>query len=119
MAEKHAAITKRDEAGLWLPGHSGNPAGRPKKKPITRALEMIYLDPAEAMKSARAIVKQVNRGNVNAFAQVTDRLEGKVVQAIEHTGTVTHELTVEQVESANRFLSEIQSLDVTCREVEE
>lgn len=80
---------------------------------------MIYLDPAEAMKSARAIVKRVNRGDVRAFEVVADRIEGKVIQAIEHTGTITHELTTEQIESANKFLDEVKSLEVVCKEIEE
>ncbi len=70
-------------------GQSGNPKGRPVRKPITDALNahLDEMDPRTkkliARQIAEALVKQAKRGNVKAAALVLDRVEGKQVQEIE------------------------------------
>lgn len=89
--ENTKANTKRElpealKANLWQPGQSGNPGGRPKKKPVTDLYEEILNDPEamEALKSA--VVKALTKGNMAMVLQLkemTDRVEGKVTQPIE------------------------------------
>lgn len=70
----------------WQPGQSGNPGGRPKKKPITELYQQVLEDP-EAMDDLRDFIRKVIRkGNMAAVLQLremTDRVEGKVTQPIE------------------------------------
>jgi len=65
----------------WPKGFSGNPGGRPKRKPIEEAL-LAALKPAEAQAVAKALVRQAKRGNVRAFDSLADRVDGKVPQAV-------------------------------------
>lgn len=71
---------------IWQPGQSGNPSGRPKKKPITELYESIFNDPAQMDKLRDSIVKVLAKGNmamVLHLKEMTDRVEGKVTQPIE------------------------------------
>lgn len=70
--------------GRWKPGQSGNPGGRPKKKPITAALERIFdkLSDAEVEVFARSMFMKAGQGDVAAFKEITDRMEGKVAQPV-------------------------------------
>jgi hypothetical protein len=65
----------------WPKGVSGNPGGRPKRKPIEEAL-LAALKPAEAQAVAQALIRQAKRGNVRAFDSLADRVDGKVPQAL-------------------------------------
>lgn len=74
------------EKNLWQPGQSGNPGGRPKRKPISDLYEEILNDPAELEKIRAAVVKALTRGNMAMVLQLkemSDRVEGKVTQPIE------------------------------------
>lgn len=75
----------------WQPGESGNPGGRPKRKPITELYEKLLNDP-KALKelevSLRKIIKKANVGTVMQMREMTDRLEGKVTQPIQADVTV-------------------------------
>jgi hypothetical protein len=76
----------------FAPGQSGNPSGRPKKKPISDLYEEILNDPEEMAKIRAAVVKSLTKGNMAMVLQLremTDRVEGKVTQPIEHSGEVT------------------------------
>jgi hypothetical protein len=66
----------------WPKGVSGNPGGRPKKKPLTEALEQIFANPKEAMAAAKAMAKKAKAGSVKHFAEVADHIEGKVTYTI-------------------------------------
>jgi hypothetical protein len=103
----------------WVPGQSGNPAGRPKKKPITEALEAIYSNPKEAASAAMAMAKKVKKGDVKAFAEVANRLEGRVVQQVEMKGEVKHEFTVAEMEKARAVVNRLRVIDVESKETEE
>lgn len=75
----------------FMPGRSGNPSGRPKKKPVTELYEQILNDPANIEMVERAIVKAISKGNMAMVLQLremTDRVEGKVTQPIEADLTV-------------------------------
>ena len=62
----------------WKPGQSGNPGGRPKKKPLTEALEKIYSDPKECLAAARALAKKARAGSIAHFQEAANRLKGPV-----------------------------------------
>lgn len=93
--EKHGENTKTNTKrplppalaqNLWQPGQSGNPGGRPKKKPITELYERILNDPANLDAIESAVNKALQRGNMAMVLQLkemTDRIEGKVTQPIE------------------------------------
>ena len=75
----------------WQPGQSGNPGGRPKKKPITELYERILNDPANLDAIESAVNKALQRGNMAMVLQLkemTDRIEGKVTQPIQADLTV-------------------------------
>jgi hypothetical protein len=57
---------------------TGNAGGRPKRKPLTEALEAIYANPEEAMAAAIAMARKVKKGDTKAFVEVVNRIEGKV-----------------------------------------
>ncbi len=74
---------------VWKPGESGNPTGIRKSKPITDALRLELMEPADfkvhrrsARGLARAILNKAGAGDAMAWREVADRLEGKVPQAI-------------------------------------
>jgi hypothetical protein len=82
-------------AGLrppWPKGKSGNPGGRPAKKPITELYERVLNDPKslkELELSLRKIIKKANVGTVMQLREMTDRIEGKVTQPIAADVTVS------------------------------
>lgn len=78
----------------WKPGQSGNPGGRPKKKPLTEALEKIYSDPDECMKAARALARKVRAGSIAHFQEAANRLEGRVTDTDESRGNVTFNVVI-------------------------
>lgn len=75
----------------WKPGESGNPSGRPKKKPITEMYERILNDPENIAALEKAVNKALSKGQMAMVLQLremTDRIEGKVTQPIEANVTV-------------------------------
>jgi hypothetical protein len=66
-------------------GQSGNPNGRPKRKPIEEALVGILTMP-DAVLVAKAIIRAAKHGNVKAFNSLADRVDGKVPQPVAVTG---------------------------------
>ena len=74
------------EERKWKPGESGNPSGRPKKKPITEMYERILSNPEHLAAIELATVNALKKGNmafVLQLREVTDRIEGKITQPIE------------------------------------
>jgi hypothetical protein len=74
------------DAVKWKPGQSGNPGGRPKRKPVTELYEEMLSDPDLVADLRNAIAKAIRKGNMAMVLQVremTDRVEGKVMQPIE------------------------------------
>ena len=79
------SLTAEMEAAKWQPGQSGNPGGRPKKRPVTSALERL-LDDSKAEGIARALIALASGEGKHAVAaarEIMDRLEGKVSLPIE------------------------------------
>jgi hypothetical protein len=80
--------TTQNESGRWKPGQSGNPAGRPKKLPITDALraELEQEGPdgiTNDLAIARKLVEMARAGQIDAVREIADRTEGKVKPRIE------------------------------------
>ena len=83
-------------------GFSGNPTGRPKRKPIEEQLLRLIDGKAgprdkrsHARKVAEAILKQAGRGNVKAFVAVAERTDGKVPQPVALTSADGGKLVIE------------------------
>lgn len=76
----------------FMPGKTGNPGGRPKKRAITDLYDEILRDPAAMDMLRKAVVKSLKGGNMAMVLQLkemADRTEGKVVQPIEADVTVS------------------------------
>ena len=76
-------------AKMWKPGQSGNPGGRPKKKPLTEQLERILddcgRDPRQrtyAQRLVESMVKRAIKKSDFAAKEIWERAEGKVPQAV-------------------------------------
>ncbi len=85
----------------FQPGQSGNPGGRPKKKPITEAiLEILASEQGTSKKTGAQILAQVLfregiKGRVPAIIELIDRSEGKATTVVhlagEGGGPILHE----------------------------
>ncbi len=75
----------------FRPGQSGNPGGRPRKGKfaeilISMADELVPDDPKRRTWKrflADQIFLQAAKGNVQAFAEIVNRVEGKAVQRVD------------------------------------
>lgn len=88
--QDNAETTEKQLGGVtgkgFLPGQSGNPGGRPKKKAITELYEKLLEDPeflGDVEASIRKMVKSGRMVGQLQLKEMTDRLEGKVTQPIE------------------------------------
>lgn len=100
----------------WQPGQSGNPRGRPKEKLITDALRGIYEDnPKELARFVKAAHSRALKGNPKFWEMIADRLEGRVLQQIEHTGNIIHEITSLEREMAKESLQKIRALQSSSK----
>lgn len=79
-------------ATRFKPGQSGNPDGRPKSRILAEMLAAIgnEVDP-ETLKSyfqiaAERLMSEVFRGNVQAFREFADRVDGRSTQHVELSG---------------------------------
>jgi hypothetical protein len=102
MDENKAPFPGRTEAGRFAPGFSGNPEGRPKKKPITAAMERLADKqvPKEVLESlkipgipidsvvtwaeviAHGVAISAAQGKPESAREFADRVEGKLPQAV-------------------------------------
>lgn len=73
----------------WVPGVSGNPAGRPKRGETFRdclhRLTSVPIDDARTRKQVICdrMIELAEEGNLPAAQWIVERLEGKAVQSIE------------------------------------
>lgn len=70
----------------FKPGQSGNPGGRPKKKPVTEIFERIMNDPKLVAQFEQSISRSIMKGGMAGVMYVreaADRIEGKVSQPVE------------------------------------
>jgi hypothetical protein len=115
-------------AGLrpWKPGQSGNPNGRPRRKPLTEELERLLdeIDPTDK-KHRRTFRKRIvealafqviKKGNVAAFTEIADRVEGKVAQRQEHTGADGGPVVFESIGSRQEVEQKITILLTQAQE---
>lgn len=65
-------------SGRWKPGQSGNPGGRPKTKPFKEALQRVIERLGGPDEAAAALFARAITGDVAAFKECADRLDGKV-----------------------------------------
>ena len=76
-----------------MPGASGNPTGRPKKKPITEMFEKMLEDAETHDSIANAMLKIFSErsgiAKVMLLKDMAERVEGKVTQPIDAEVTVT------------------------------
>lgn len=68
--------------GKWPKGVSGNPGGRPKTKPFKEALQRLIEKLGGPDEAAEAIYARALTGDVAAFRECADRLDGKVPQTV-------------------------------------
>ena len=109
-------IPEAAKAHQFKPGQSGNPGGRPKKSPITSRLEARAEEPCppEYIKALKlkpgatwgdAWIEMMNRqalggekhGVVQAFREITDRLEGKAIARVEMAGPEGGPIEIEEI----------------------
>lgn len=76
---KRAAPANRDDQGRFVPGASGNPAGRPKGVSLAWVLSRVLTE-AEAERIVKAVIAQAKRGNMTAWQSLIDRTDGRVPQ---------------------------------------
>jgi hypothetical protein len=91
--------TKNPNLRPWKPGQSGNPAGRPRKRPISQAYDDLVQTPvpvavARAMKikpgslwceaiAIAAAREAISRGGTLSRKEIREAIEGKATQRIE------------------------------------
>lgn len=74
----------------WPKGVSGNSAGRPKNKLLSIELEKLLEQKVPTVKGkswavviAEALLKKACKGDVRAFTEIANRIEGKPLQQME------------------------------------
>lgn len=98
-----SAVPREIRPHVFRPGQSGNPGGRPKRKPLTEELEKILQstgrDPQQrtyAKRLMESAVKRAIKKSDFALKEVWERTEGKVPQAVtgEDGGPVQFQVAV-------------------------
>src|ERR1043165_2020271 len=93
----------------WKPGQSGNPKGRPVKKPITERYEALLEDPVpEHVRLSMRLpagftwgdaltlgqIRSAAKGNTLAAREIAERLEGKVANQVQVSGEEGHPIRI-------------------------
>lgn len=92
----------------FLPGQSGNPSGRPKKRPISEIYERIMENPENVGLIEAAVLKTILAGKMAAqltLKEMAERIEGKVTQPVDVNGELTLTLS-DRIERARQKLNE-------------
>jgi hypothetical protein len=75
----------------FVRGRSGNPGGRPKKKPITDIFQRIFENPENVEEIETVVMRILRRrdmASVLMLKLMADRLEGKVMRSIYFSGAL-------------------------------
>ena len=72
------------EATRFKPGQSGNPGGRPRNLVTNQLRELLTEDKAQDI--LEKLIQMAQAGNLQAAQYIIDRLDGKPIQALEHSG---------------------------------
>jgi hypothetical protein len=107
----------------WPKGESGNPGGRPKKKPITDELERLLQEQAPDASGrtwraviAESLLRQAAKGDVRAISELTNRIEGKPLQAVQLGADGGLEMLAEELEKARkRMLGDVTEEELSSR----
>lgn len=92
-------MVKRDEKGKLLTGSILNPKGKPRGvKHLSSILQEKIINTADGEVILNKVIEMAKAGDMRAIELVWERLEGKSNQPIEHSSTVTYELTDEEKE---------------------
>jgi len=91
-------------------GQSGNPGGRPRKKPITDLYDQILSDPKVMADVRKAIIRMLKSGRMVGMLllkEMAERVEGKIVQPVEMNGELTLTLS-ERMRKARERVGEMK-----------
>jgi hypothetical protein len=88
----------------YKPGQSGNPGGRPKRKPIQDELEKIFEENPELVRKIvyKAAIKAA-QGNHKFFCEVRDMMDGKLAAPLFGEDNSSMSVTV-NIEAARKKL---------------
>jgi len=106
--KRESKLTPEMEAAKWKPGQSGNPNGRPKKKPVTDLYEEILNDPeaiAELRNAIRSSLRSGKMAMVLQLKEMAERVEGKVSQPVEVEGSLAIHTLSERMQKARERAS--------------
>ena len=88
----------------FQPGKSGNPGGRPKKRPYQEAHELladltvkdldVKPDDPVPVAVAKVILREALKGKIDAAKEAANRTEGTPAMRIEHVGEDEHPVHV-------------------------
>lgn len=108
---------KRDELGRFVPGVSGNPAGKPKGiKHMTTILDEAIRKVAEGTGNTydkeivKALMEKARTGDTKAIDMIFDRLEGKPKQSMEIEGDGT-QILILPIELINKHEAHTSTSD--------
>ena len=92
----------------WQPGQTGNPGGRPKKKPITdRYLRIVETELPDEIRGALGLPRGATFGDAIALAQARQALRGDTAAAKE---TLVPEHRIERARSS--VIADVAMLDL-------
>ena len=106
FVEKQGRPRSKNDA-VWMPGQSGNPKGRPKRKSISECIEEILrrVAPGSDGKTfrevlAEVVVRKALKGEYRFIREIWDRLEGKPLErySVENEPDLQRDLQIIEAE---------------------
>jgi len=100
-------------ATRFKPGQSGNPGGRPKTRELTEMLRAVCneIDPKSRKSffqlAAESLLREVFAGDVQAFKELADRVEGRTVQQVELSGPEGSAIPLANVTEIDERIAEL------------
>lgn len=100
----------RNEKGQLLPGHTANPAGRPKSKPIKAALVRYLQDNPDMLEQmVRQAVTHAIVGTGSYFKEIRDMVDGKPATVI--AGDAEQPLEILITDARRKLLAELEQAE--------